>query len=198
MNLIKNLFFIFFGFVGVASYAQFRVELTGGPLFSTINLENAEVESGVGYQINAAYEYLTDERARTSFVFSLEMLQRKSNVVAVGDVLINEPFEAMQVGFSPKFRMYFSKEVRPYFTIGPSFRVNTTIKNGGVKLDKEAISKNIILGGVLGAGVVVNIGERFFVMAEAGAMNDFIDNLKESDSKFFDIYVRVGIRVRPN
>lgn len=180
-----------------SGYAQYRWELTGGLLFSKINYENAEVDFGTGYQINGAYEYLLDQRARTGLVFSIELLQRKSRITAIDQVLVNQDIEALQFGFSPKFRYYFGKEVRPYLTVGPSFRYTSSVKIDGEKLDKELISNEIMLGAHAGAGVVVNVGERFFLMSEAGVMLDFLDVLKEAKSTFFDLYFRVGIRYRP-
>ena len=187
--------------------AQYRWEVTGGLLFSEFKTDGFEADSDIGYQINAAYEYLLDERARTGLVFSFEYLQRKSVLISDIPVAANSTIESSQFGFSPKFRVYFSKEIRPYLTVGPSFRINSNLELDGVEIEsgntmemESAIpqkAEGILIGGVYGAGLVVNIGERAFVMAEAGYMNDFTDNLENVDSKFSDIYVRIGFRYRP-
>jgi ABC-type multidrug transport system ATPase subunit len=56
--------------------------------------------------------------------------------------------------------------------------------------------EKLIIGGVYGAGFSQMIGEMFDVMVEVGVMNDFIDNITDTNSKFFDIYARVGVRFR--
>ena len=190
--------------------AQYRWEVTGGLLFSEFKTDGFEADSDIGYQVNAAYEYLLDERARTGLVFSFEYLQRKSVLIPNVPLISNSTIESSQFGFSPKFRVYFSKEIRPYLTVGPSFRINSKLELDGVEIESGGDAdmmemdsalprkaEGILIGGVYGAGLVVNIGERAFIMAEAGYMNDFTDNLENVDSKFSDIYVRIGFRYRP-
>ncbi len=193
----KNILGILFVLLTTTAFAQYRWELSGGALFSKINLENAETDYGTGFVLNGSYEYLLDQRARTGFVFALELVQRKSVITAIGQEIVNQDLEAVQFGFAPKFRYYFGKEVRPYLTVGPSFRYTSSVKIDGQKLEDDEVSNEIMLGAMGGAGVVVNIGERFFVMAEAGVMNEFLDLLKERKSTLFDAYLRVGIRYRP-
>jgi len=193
----KNIFGLLLVLSTLSGYSQYRWELSGGLLFSKIDLENTETEYGTGFVINGAYEYLLDQRARTGLVFAVEMVQRKSTITAVEQILVNQDLEVLQFGFSPKFRYYFGKEVRPYLTAGPSFRYTSSVKMDGVKLEDDSVSNEIMLGASGGAGLVVNIGERFFLMAETGVMNEFLDLFKDQDSKIFDIYFRLGIRYRP-
>ena len=79
--------------------------------------------------------------------------------------------------------------------MGPSARINTNFEIAGVELETEAFEQ-LVIGGVYGAGFSLMIGEQFDVMFEGGVMNDFIDNLVDQKSKFFDIYARVGVRFR--
>ncbi len=178
-----------------ASYGQYRWEVSGGALYSTFNVDSGDTDAGVGFYVNAGYGYLLGNRARTSIVFSLELLQRNSEItsgVLTGDVSV------LQVGFSPKFRYLFGEnkdKFRAFLNVGPSFRVNTSVEVAGVDLESENFEQ-VIIGGVYGGGASLGIGEMVDVMAEAGVMNDFVDNLQSGSSKFFDIYLRVGIRFR--
>ena len=133
----KNALVLFLLLLTTTGFAQYRWELSGGLLFSKINLENTETEYGTGFVINGAYEYLLDQRARTGLVFAIEMVQRKSTITAVNQVLVNQDLEALQFGFAPKFRYYFGKEVRPYVTAGPTFRYTSSAKLDGEKLEAD-------------------------------------------------------------
>ncbi|WP_438711910.1 hypothetical protein ACSTS3_05205 [Aquimarina muelleri] len=188
----KIVLFMFFLAVSIASYGQYRWEVSGGATFSKLDLETSETTGGAGFYINAGYGYLMGVRARTSIVFSLDLLQRTSEIEGVGDA------ETLQVGFNPKFRYLTGggkDRFRGFINVGPSFRVNTSFKIDGRKLeDKEY--EQLIIGGVYGVGFSQMIGEMFDVMAEVGVMNDFVDNLTNTGSKFFDVYARVGVRFR--
>ena len=190
-------------FLTISATAQFRWELSGGLLFSKINLENSETSFGTGFVINGAYEYLLDQRARTGLIFAIEYVDRKSVISALDDQLVDIDIDFQQIGFMPKFRYYFGKEVRPYVSIGPSFRYTVSGNFDGEKLengedaDGIALSNEIMLGATGAAGVVINIGERFFFTTELGVAQEFLDVLRDADSKIFDIYARVGIRYRP-
>ncbi|GAA4277458.1 porin family protein [Aquimarina mytili] len=203
---MKKLLILIFITISFASYGQYRWEVTGGATFSKLNLDNVESSSGTGFYVNAGYGYVMGVRARTSIVFSLEVLQRKSSLdniipgVPLGEgVFIDNPdVEVLQIGFNPKFR-YLTGEgkdrFRGFINVGPSFRVNTNFEVGGVELEDEAYEK-LIIGGVYGVGFSQMLGEMFDIMVEVGAMNDFVDNLTNVDSKFFDVYARVGLRFR--
>ncbi len=188
----KTLLFIAFVAFSITSYSQYRWEVSGGATFSTLNLDNAETSNGTGFYINAGYGYVMGVRARTSVVFSLELLQRVSEIEGIGDV------EVLQAGFNPKFR-YLTGEgkdrFRGFINVGPSFRVNTNFEIGGAELEDEEYEK-LIIGGVYGVGFSQMVGEMFDIMVEVGVMNDFIDNLTDTNSKFFDVYARVGLRFR--
>ncbi|MEW7293028.1 outer membrane beta-barrel protein [Aquimarina sp. 2304DJ70-9] len=188
----KTLLLIVFVAFSITSYSQYRWEVSGGATFSTLNLDNAETSNGTGFHINAGYGYVMGVRARTSIVFSLELLQRNSEIEGIGDV------EVLQAGFNPKFR-YLTGEgkdrFRGFINVGPSFRVNTNFEIAGTELEDEEYEK-LIIGGVYGVGFSQMVGEMFDIMVEAGVMNDFIDNLTDTNSKFFDVYARVGLRFR--
>ncbi len=203
MKRVLVLLFITFS---ITSYSQYRWEVTGGATFSKLNLDNVESSSGTGFYVNAGYGYVMGVRARTSIVFSLEVLQRKSSLdntipgVSLGDdVFVDNPdVEVLQIGFNPKFRYLTGQgkdRFRGFINAGPSFRVNTNFEIGGVELEDEAYEK-LIIGGVYGIGFSQMLGEMFDIMVEVGAMNDFVDNLTDVDSKFFDVYARVGLRFR--
>ncbi len=192
----KLILFVVFIALSTSSYSQYRWEVSGGATFSKLNLDNAETSSGAGFFINAGYGYLMGVRARTSIVFSLDLLQRNSEIENVGDV------KTLQVGITPKFRYLFGRgkdRFRAFVNVGPSFRANTNFEIGDIELDSEAYEK-LIIGGVYGAGFSQMIGEMFDIMAEVGVMNDFVDNLNDNSisggSKFFDVYARVGVRFR--
>ncbi|TYP74985.1 outer membrane beta-barrel protein [Aquimarina intermedia] len=207
----KNFLFICLAFVLSGSYAQYRWEVSGGATFSKLNLDNVDTNRGIGFYFNAGYGYMLDDRAKTSIIFSLEALQRRSTFAdtASENIEINgEPFtvrynegdeiKAFQIGFSPKFRVITGQNTdnfRAFFQVGPSFRVNTKVENGDKKLSTQDYEQ-IVLGGVYGAGFSIATGEMFDFMIDVGVMNDFIDNLTDQNSKFFDIYARVGIRYR--
>lgn len=189
------------------SFGQYRWEVSGGPTFSTLNMENFETSTGTGFYISAGYGYLMGVRAKTSFVFSLDLVQRSSEVEGLGDA------KALQVGFNPKFRYLFGRgkdRFRAFVNVGPSFRLNTNFEVGELELDSNSYEQ-LVIGGVYGAGFSQMIGEMFDIFFEAGVMNDFTDNLKGRDdggnndgaivfntnsTKFFDIYARVGVRFR--
>ncbi len=188
----KIVFLLLFIAFSWTSYGQYRWEVTGGATYSTLNLENAETNGGVGFFFNAGYGYVMGFRAATSIVFSLDLLQRKSEIVGLGDV------ETLQVGFTPKFRYLMGSgkdRFRGFLNVGPSFRVNTKFEIAGEELEDGDFEK-LVIGGVYGAGFSHMIGEMFDVMAEVGVMNDFVDNIIDNNSKFFDIYARVGVRFR--
>ncbi len=192
----KIILFVVFIALSTSSYSQYRWEVSGGATFSKLNLDNAETSSGAGFFINAGYGYLMGVRARTSIVFSLDLLQRNSEIENIGDV------KTLQVGITPKFRYLFGRgkdRFRAFVNVGPSFRANTNFEIGDIELDSEAYEK-LIIGGVYGAGFSQMIGEMFDIMAEVGVMNDFVDNLNDNSisggSKFFDVYARVGVRFR--
>ncbi|WP_062058042.1 outer membrane beta-barrel protein [Aquimarina longa] len=203
----KNVFFILFAILSIASYGQYRWEVSAGATFSKLNLDNVETTGGAGFFVNAGYGYVLGVRARTSIVFSVDLLQRTSKidegkVFSVGDQTFGSnskvDIKTLQIGFTPKFR-YLTGEgkdrFRGFVNVGPSFRVNTKFEVGEVELKGDAYEK-LIVGGVYGAGFSQMIGEMFDIMAEVGVMNDFVDNINNIDSKFFDIYARVGIRFR--
>lgn len=183
---------MFFTAISIATYGQYRWEVSGGATFSKLDLETSETTAGAGFYVNAGYGYLMGVRARTSIVFSLDLLQRTSEIEGVGDA------ETLQVGFNPKFR-YLTGDgkdrFRGFINVGPSFRVNTSFKIDGQKLEDEEYEQ-LIIGGVYGVGFSQMIGEMFDIMAEVGVMNDFVDNLTNTGSKFFDVYARVGVRFR--
>ncbi|MCK8519952.1 porin family protein [Aquimarina sp. D1M17] len=188
----KLVFFVLLIMCITTSYGQYRWEVSAGPTFSTLNLDDAETSSGTGFYVNAGYGYLMGVRARTSIVFSLELLQRTSEIENVGDA------KTLQVGLNPKFRYLFGAgkdRFRAFVNVGPSFRVNTNFEVGDVELEDDAYEK-LVIGGVYGAGFSQMIGEMFDIMAEVGVMNDFVDNITDTNSKFFDIYARVGVRFR--
>ena len=85
----KNALVLFLLLLTTTGFAQYRWELSGGLLFSKIDLENTETEFGTGFAINGAYEYLLDQRARTGLVFAIEMVQRKSTITAIDLSLIH-------------------------------------------------------------------------------------------------------------
>lgn len=188
----KIVLFMFFTAISIATYGQYRWEVSGGATFSKLDLETSETTAGAGFYVNAGYGYLMGVRARTSIVFSLDLLQRTSEIEGLGDA------ETLQVGFNPKFR-YLTGDgkdrFRGFINVGPSFRVNTSFKIDGQKLEDEEYEQ-LIIGGVYGVGFSQMIGEMFDIMAEVGVMNDFVDNLTNTGSKFFDVYARVGVRFR--
>ena len=197
---MKKIFLVAFLLCSVVTFAQYRWEVSGGPTFSTLNLDGADTSSGTGFYFNAGYGYVTGVRAKTSFVFSLDLLNRKSELDGFGE------FEALQVGFNPKFRFLFNSgkdRFRPFVNVGPSFRLNLNFKVLGEELESDTYEK-LVIGGVYGAGFSQMIGEMFDIMAEFGVMNDFTDNfIKDkinpnlsAKSKFFDVYARVGVRFR--
>jgi len=198
----KIVFFILFAAICLNSHGQYRWEVSGGPTFSKLNLDNIDSEMGTGFYLNAGYGYLMGVRAKTSFVFSLDLVQRSSEIEGVGDL------KALQVGFNPKFRYLFGRgkdRFRAFVNVGPSFRLNTKVEFGPLELESDSYEQ-LVIGGVYGAGFSQMIGEMFDVFFEAGVMNDFTDNLKGRDgtgvifdtdsSKFFDIYARIGVRFR--
>lgn len=188
---------ILFSILSFSVHSQYRWEFSGGPIFSTLNLDNAETSSNTGFYLNAGYGYISGVRAKTSIVFSLEALQRSSEITGGGEA------STFQVGFSPKFRYLMNtgkSQFRPFINVGPTLRVST-----GFKIDGEELESNqfepLIIGGVYGVGFSQMVGEMFDIFFEAGAMNDFTNNLKDLEgnainSKFFDIYARVGVRFR--
>ncbi len=181
-----------FTFLSITSYGQYRWEISGGPTFSKINLDNVDSEIGTGFYFNVGYGYLMDPRAKTSIVFSIDLLQRSSEIETRDDV------KALQVGFNPKFRLLFNRgkdRFRPFINVGPSLRLNTNVEIGGEELDTDSYEQ-LIIGGVYGAGFSLMIGEMFDIFGEFGVMNDFTDNIVDVKSKFFDFYARVGVRFR--
>ncbi|GAA3511452.1 hypothetical protein GCM10022393_26520 [Aquimarina addita] len=188
-NILLFTFLIIFS---ITSYGQYRWEVTGGLTNSSLNLEDADTSRGSGFYFNAGYGYVMGVRAKTSIVFSIEALQRNSEIENVGD------FKALQFGFNPKFRYLFNQgksRFRPFVNVGPSFRLNANIEVDGVELENEDYEQ-LVIGGTYGVGFSQMIGEMFDVMLEVGAMNDFTDNLTDVESTFFDIYARVGVRFR--
>ncbi len=188
----KTVFLIFFAAISMVSYGQYRWEVSGGATFSKLDYGTNETNWGVGFFINAGYGYILDVRARTSIVFSADLLQRTSEIEGLGDA------ETLQVGFTPKFRYLTGRgkdRFRAFVNVGPSFRINTKFEVAGTGLNDDAYEK-LIVGGVYGVGFSQMIGEMFDIMAEVGVMNDFVDNIIDVDSKFFDIYARVGVRFR--
>lgn len=192
----KIVFLIAFFVITTSSYGQYRWEVSGGPTFSKLNLEGIDSSSKVGFYLNAGYGYVMGVRAKTSIIFSLDLLQRTSEIDGIGDA------KALQVGFNPKFRYLFNRgkdRFRPFVNVGPTLRINTSFEVAGAELESEDFEK-LIIGGVYGAGFSQMIGEMFDVMLEVGVMNDFTDNLINTDgdatSKFFDVYARVGVRFR--
>jgi len=202
----KIIFFILLATISLSSYGQYRWEVSGGPTFSKLNIDNLDSETGTGFYLNAGYGYLMGVRAKTSFVFSLDLVQRSSEIEGIGDV------KALQVGFNPKFRYLFGRgkdRFRAFVNAGPTFRLNTSFEIDGMDLETEQYEQ-LVIGGVYGAGFSQMIGEMFDIFFEAGVMNDFTDNLKGRDvdansgaiafdidsSKFFDIYARIGVRFR--
>ncbi|MFC5045830.1 outer membrane beta-barrel protein [Aquimarina hainanensis] len=183
----------------MASYGQYRWEVTGGLLRSKMDHQNVETVFSNGFYLNAGYGYMLDNRARSSIVFSFELLQRNSKITESNTglgVAYGDQFQALQVGFSPKFRYFIGgEEFRVFANVGPSFRVNTGFEIGDQKLESDQYEQ-IIISGVYGVGASWGIGEMVDVMAEAGITNDFVDNLVDVESKFFDYYARIGIRFR--
>ena len=207
---MKKIFLVAFLLCSVVTLAQYRWEVSGGPTFSTLNLDGADTSSGTGFYFNAGYGYVTGVRAKTSFVFSLDLMQRKSEVDGINTAQFNpnDPvfrnggteFKALQIGFNPKFRFLFNTgkdRFRPFINVGPSFRLNLDVEIEGVpELRSGEDYEQLVIGGVYGAGFSQMIGEMFDIMAEFGVMNDFTDNLVDVESKFFDVYARVGVRFR--
>ncbi len=193
---------------GITSYGQYRWEVSGGPTFSNLSLgDDTDSEVGTGFYINAGYGYLTGVRARTSFVFSLDLLQRSSEVTFAQTIAEDglevgfsgtAEVKVLQIGFNPKFRYLFNTgkdRFRPFLNVGPSFRLNTKVEIGETELEDDAFEQ-LVIGGVYGAGFSQMVGEMFDIFGEAGVMNDFTDNLTDQDSKFFDFYLRLGVRFR--
>ncbi len=188
----KIVFFILFVTISITSYGQYRWEVSAGGTFSKLDFNEIETTGGTGFFVNAGYGYVMGVRAKTSVVFSLDLLQRTSEIEGIGDA------ETLQIGFNPKFRYLTGdgkNRFRGFINVGPSFRVNTKFELGGVELEDEAYEK-LVIGGVYGAGFSQMVGEMFDIIAEVGVMNDFVDNITDVDSKFFDIYARVGVRFR--
>ncbi len=188
----KLIFLIAFTLFSITSYGQYRWEVSAGGTYATLSLDDEETNSGVGFYFNAGYGYVMGVRAKTSIVFSVDALQRTSEIEGIGDV------EALQIGFNPKFRFLTGEgkyRFRGFINVGPSFRVNTSFKIAGQKLEDEGYEK-LIIGGAYGVGFSQMVGEMFDIMAEVGVMNDFIDNITDTNSKFFDVYARVGVRFR--
>ncbi|WP_281986625.1 outer membrane beta-barrel protein [Aquimarina aggregata] len=198
----KIVFFIFLTALCTSSYAQYRWEVSAGPTFSSLSLDSPSAVSdgtGTGFYVNAGYGYVTGVRAKTSFVFSLDLLQRNTELTSrIVDPETTSDVKVLQIGLNPKFRYLFGQgkdRFRAFVNVGPSFRVNAKFEIGDVELDDEQFEK-IVIGGVYGAGFSQMVGEMFDIMAEVGVMNDFVDNLVDTDSKFFDYYARVGVRFR--
>ena len=201
----KILFYITIALLTITAEAQYRWEFSGGITNSGLNLENVDTNRGTGYYFNAGYGYISGMRAKTSIVFSLEALQRNSelaeDVVVEEDIIIAQKgteYKVTQFGFSPKFRYLFftgKDRFRPFMNVGPTFRYTSKFEFGGEELDSEDYEE-LMIGGVYGVGFSQMIGEVFDIFFEAGAMNDFLDNLKDTKSKFFDVYARVGVRFR--
>ena len=197
--LVITLFFI------TTSYSQYRWEFSGGITNSSLNLQDVETDRGTGYYFNAGYGYISGVRAKTSIVFSIEALQRNSTTtedqIIEGDIIVlgrGAEFKVTQFGFSPKFRylLFTGKDkFRPFINAGPTLRYTASFERNGEELDSEDYEQ-LMIGGVYGIGFSQMIGEKFDIFFEAGAMNDFLDNLKDVKSKFFDIYARVGVRFR--
>ena len=74
----KSVFLLLIIFFSLQSYGQYRWELSGGITNSGLSLENTETSRGTGFYVNAGYGYLMGVRSKTSIVFSIEALQRKS------------------------------------------------------------------------------------------------------------------------
>ncbi|RZS93662.1 outer membrane beta-barrel protein [Aquimarina brevivitae] len=185
--------------LSAVSYGQYRWEVSGGPTFSNLSIEGQETNSSTGFYFNAGYGYVTGVRAKTSFVFSIDLLQRKSEIESGAVSVPSFEYKALQVGFNPKFRYLFNSgkdRFRPFINVGPSFRLNLDVEYAGQELEAGEEYEQLVIGGVYGIGFSQMIGEMFDIMAEVGAMNDFTDNLIDVDSKFFDIYARVGVRFR--
>ena len=187
------------------SFGQYRWEISGGATFSNLNLDGVETSGGTGFFVNAGYGYLMGVRARTSIVFSLDLLQRNSEIseITAGNgnsnlFVANQDISVLQIGFTPKFR-YLTGDgkdrFRGFINVGPSFRVTTKFEVGGNELEDDAYEK-LVIGGVYGVGFSQMIGEMFDIMGEFGVMNDFVDNIIDTESKFFDVYARVGVRFR--
>ncbi len=192
----KIIFFTLLAVLTTSSYAQYRWEVSAGATFSDLSLDNIETDRGTGFFVNAGYGYVMGVRAKTSIVFSLDLLQRNSEIENIGDL------EILQVGITPKFRYLFGAgkdRFRAFINAGPSFRVNANVEIANIEVDSDDY-ENVVIGGVYGAGFSQMIGEMFDVMVEVGAMNDFVDNFNDEfitgGSKFFDFYARVGIRFR--
>lgn len=196
---MKKIFLVAFLLCSVVTFAQYRWEVSGGPTFSTLNLDGADTSSGTGFYFNAGYGYVTGVRAKTSFVFSLDFLQRKSEIESGIVGVPSLEFKATQVGFNPKFRFLFNSgkdRFRPFINVGPTFRLNLKVEAGDEELESGEEYEQLVIGGVYGVGFSQMIGEMFDIMAEFGVMNDFTDNLVDVESKFFDVYARVGVRFR--
>ena len=201
----KKLFFLLLVVIGTTSYSQYRWEFSGGITNSGLNLDNVETDRGTGYYINAGYGYISGVRAKTSIVFSIEALQRNSTTaedqIIEGDIITlaeGTDFKLSQVGFSPKFRylLFTGKDrFRPFINVGPTLRYTYAMEIGGEEVDSDNYEQ-LMIGGVYGLGFSQMIGEQFDIFFEAGAMNDFLDNIKDVQSKFFDIYARIGVRFR--
>ena len=203
----KLIFFTLFIAFTATSFGQYRWEVSGGAAFSKFNFENFDSETGTGFYFNAGYGYVMGVRAKTSIVFSIEVLQRNSEVDFVPIQFdINDPvfetggteIKALQIGFNPKFRYLFNSgkdRFRPFINVGPAFRLNTSVEFAGIDLESDEYEQ-LVISGVYGAGFSQMVGEMFDILFEAGVTNDFTDNLIDADSKFFDIYARVGVRFR--
>ncbi len=202
----KIIFFILLAILSTTSYAQYRWEVSAGATFSKLELDTPAFEGGsrkAGFFVNAGYGYVMGVRARTSIVFSLDLLQRNSEIISkLSDPESTQDVSLLQVGITPKFRYLFGAgkdRFRAFINAGPSFRINANVEIDNEELDSEAY-ENVVIGGVYGAGFSQMIGEMFDIMVEVGAMNDFVDNFNDEvftgGSKFFDFYARVGIRFR--
>jgi len=186
----KIVFLILVTFLSFSSYGQYRWEFSAGGTFSKLG-----------------FDYVSGFRAKTSFVFSIDALQRNSSISDIGDISV------FQLGFNPKFRFLFNSgksRFRPYINVGPTFRWTASMEVAGTKLESDSY-RNLILGGNYGVGFSQMIGEMFDILFEVGVMNDFTDNLfnpsevaedspivtfDTENSKFLDFYARVGVRFR--
>ena len=50
---MKKIFLVAFLLCSVMTFAQYRWEVSGGPTFSTLNLDGADTSSGTGFYFNA-------------------------------------------------------------------------------------------------------------------------------------------------
>lgn len=194
----------------ITSYAQSSIEFTTGITVSKLNFEGDltvdNVASGSSVFANLGYQYQFGKEARMALVFSTEFLKRNSTLTAFFDgSQFDISVRLMQIGVTPKFRYFFGKEedkFRAFLSAGLSYRFTVEATESGFDIFEEDVN-DTVLGGVYNTGFDWSLSTRLGLVFEAGIMNDFQDNLDNfyvissgGKTKFFDYYLRTGVRYR--